>query len=534
MSNKQHNNNKKPRKNKKDSFQLTIKTTQTVNDNHKDILYESILLFNLHKRYYLNFNQGTFTNEKQKRTQFMHYQKRAFGYLPYQYRFLQGMKQEIGGMKKSIESNNKNYILDKETKLKQVNTTITSVSKSYKKEKNRKKDFDSDKVAELKEILKNLYTKKQNIENDINELKKKKISICFGGKKLAKKRHRVKETELKAYREAWFHKRHNQMLLVGDHKEAKGNSLCQLSYNEETDTFSLNYKIPYCLQTKFNQESITIENVNIPAYQREEVKQQVLAHKYKDKKREALSFRFIYDKTNTFRLNISVNIKKPKIITSHYNGLIGIDINNDHLAVVEIDRHGNFLECMKLPLDLENKTTGQRNDIIGKTLIKLKDYALLKNKDIVVEKLDFKNKKRELKDRNQDRKYNKMLSQFSYQKILNGIDMIGNKYGIRIRKVNPAYTSLIGEVKYSNELGLSIHMAAAYVIARRGYEYKEKIRKIIHIKRQKAVLALPVPEEIRKDVGWYKVKNLKKKVDQINVGKYVPHNKRFEEIRIFC
>ena len=29
-------------------------------------------------------------------------------------------------------------------------------------------------------------------------------------------------------------------------------------------------------------------------------------------------------------------------------------------------------------------------------LIKLKDYALLKNKDIVVEKLDFKNKKREL------------------------------------------------------------------------------------------------------------------------------------------
>ena len=39
-------------------------------------------------------------------------------------------------------------------------------------------------------------------------------------------------------------------------------------------------------------------------------------------------------------------------------------------------------------------------------------------------------------DRNQDRKYNKMLSQFSYQKILNGIDMIGNKYGIRVRKVN--------------------------------------------------------------------------------------------------
>lgn len=534
MSNKQNNDDKKPRKNKNDSFQLTIKTLQKVNDEQKNVLHDMILLYNQHKRYYLNFHKGNFKTELQKRTQFMNFQNRVFGYLPYQYRFLQGIRQELSGMQKSIESNNKNYILDKETKLNQVNTSITSVSKSYRKEANRKKDFDSDKVAELKEILKNLYTKKQNIENDINELKNKKKSICFGGKKLAKKRHRVKETELKDYREKWFHKRNNQILICGSHEEAKGNSLCQLTYNEDSNMFSMTIKIPKCLQTKYNKKSIFIENVNIPVYQREEIKRQVLAHKYKDKKREALSFRFIYDKTNTFRLNISVNIKKPKIFTSHYNGLIGIDINNDHLAVVEIDRHGNFLECMTLPLDLENKTTGQRNDIIGKTIIKLKDYALLKNKDIVVEKLDFKNKKRELEDRNQNRKYNKMLSQFSYQKILNGIDMIGNKYGIRVRKVDPAYTSLIGEVKYSNELGLSIHMAAAYVIARRGYEYKEKIRKIIHIKRQKAVLALPVPEEIRKDVGWYKVKNLKKKVNQINVGKYVPHNKIFEEIRIFC
>lgn len=534
MSNKQNNNDNKPRKNKNDSFQLTIKTLQKVNDEQKNILHDMILLYNQHKRYYLNFNKGNFKTELQKRTQFMNFQKQVFGYLPYQYRFLQGIRQELSGMQKSIQSNNENYILDKETKLNQVSTKIKSVSKSYKKELNRKKDFDINEVNKLKEILQKLYTKKQNIENSIDKLKNKKTAICFGSKKLAKKRHSVKETELKAYREEWFHKRNNQILLCGSHEEAKGNSLCQLTYNEDSDMFSMTVKIPKCLQTKFNQESIFIENVNTPAYQREEVKQQVLAHKYKDKKREALSFRFIYDKTNTFRLNISINVKIPKIVTSHYNGLIGVDINNDHLAVVEIDKFGNFLKCMKLPLDLENKKTGQRNDIIGKTIIKLKDYALLKNKDIVVEKLDFKNKKRELEDRNQNRKYNKMLSQFSYQKILNSIDMIGHKYGIKIRKVNPAYTSLIGEVKYSNELGLSTHMSAAYVIARRGYEYKEKIRKIIHIKRQKAVLALPVPEEIRKDVGWNKVKNLKKKVDQINVGKYIPHNSRFKENRIFC
>lgn len=530
-----NNNNNKPRKNKDNSFQLTIKTLQHLENNHKDIIYDMILLFNKHKRYYLNFHKKefNFTNESEKRTQFMQYQLfRNKNKLPYTYRFLQGIRQELSGMKSSIISNNKNYIIDNETKLNSVKATIKSVSKSYKKELNEKVDFDINKVLELKEILKKLYTKKQYIENNLIKLKKEKISICFGGKKLAKKRHRIKnKTQLEDYKNEWFHKRNNQMLLVGSHDEVLGNSISQLNYNEKTDTFSLFIKIPNILQSKYKQESITIENINIPAYQRETIKNEISLHKYNIKGKEALSYRIIYTKNNSFKINISVNITKPNIITSSYNGLIGVDINNDHLAIVEIDRFGNFLECMTLPIKLENKSTGQRNDIIGKALIKLKDYALLKNKDIIVEKLDFKKKKREFDNKN--KKYNKMLSQFSYSKILSGIKMIGNKYGIGVKSINPAYTSLIGEVKYSNELGLSIHMSAAYVIARRGYEYKEKIRKIIHIKRQKAVLALPVPEAIRKDVGWNKVKSLIKKAAQINVGRYVPHNEIFKEMRVF-
>jgi hypothetical protein len=39
--------------------------------------------------------------------------------------------------------------------------------------------------------------------------------------------------------------------------------------------------------------------------------------------------------------------------------------------------------------------------------------------------------------------------------------------------VNPAYTSQIGKMKYMKRLGVSIHMAAAYVIARRAMGFKE-------------------------------------------------------------
>ena len=42
-------------------------------------------------------------------------------------------------------------------------------------------------------------------------------------------------------------------------------------------------------------------------------------------------------------------------------------------------------------------------------------------------------------------------------------------------KVNPAFTSQIGKVKYLRRNGLSVHEAAAYTIARRALGFKEKL-----------------------------------------------------------
>ncbi|MCH1939623.1 hypothetical protein [Holdemania massiliensis] len=42
------------------------------------------------------------------------------------------------------------------------------------------------------------------------------------------------------------------------------------------------------------------------------------------------------------------------------------------------------------------------------------------------------------------------------------------KEGYGVKKGNPANTSKIGIEKYSTRMGCTVHMAAAYVIARRG------------------------------------------------------------------
>ncbi|WP_294560972.1 hypothetical protein, partial [uncultured Traorella sp.] len=58
------------------------------------------------------------------------------------------------------------------------------------------------------------------------------------------------------------------------------------------------------------------------------------------------------------------------------------------------------------------------------------------------------------------------------------------KKGVYLRKVDPRDTSQIGKLKYAKRLGLSIHHSAAYVIARRGEGYRERIPKEYHEYRE--------------------------------------------------
>jgi len=46
---------------------------------------------------------------------------------------------------------------------------------------------------------------------------------------------------------------------------------------------------------------------------------------------------------------------------------------------------------------------------------------------------------------------------------------------VAYKEIDPAYTSRIAREKYMKPMGCSVHMAASYVIARRGCGYTEYI-----------------------------------------------------------
>ena len=92
-------------------------------------------------------------------------------------------------------------------------------------------------------------------------------------------------------------------------------------------------------------------------------------------------------------------------------------------------------------------------------------------KPVVIERLDFKQKKAQLEG--ESRRYSRMLSSFSYGKVKAYFISRGHRNGVEVFQVNPAYSSVIGRVKFMERYGLTMHQAAA--LARRLLGCSERV-----------------------------------------------------------
>jgi hypothetical protein len=69
-------------------------------------------------------------------------------------------------------------------------------------------------------------------------------------------------------------------------------------------------------------------------------------------------------------------------------------------------------------------------------------------------------------------RYARMLSSFAYSAFDESACLCG---GVAHRRVNPAYTSIIGRVKFAHRYGLSVHEAASVTIAQRAMGCTERL-----------------------------------------------------------
>jgi IS605 OrfB family transposase len=165
---------------------------------------------------------------------------------------------------------------------------------------------------------------------------------------------------------------------------------------------------------------------------------------------------------------------KPKITRA--NGVIGIDTNAypRHVAWAVTDENGQLLSYGEIPMpELESGSSYKREYYKWQYAHMIVQMAKEKQKAIVVEKLDMKNKGR--RGDFSGRKSRRIRHYFGYRSLLEKVRLLAKREGIEVIEVDPAYTSVIGMLKYAPQFMVSKDVAAAYVIARRGLGLKERI-----------------------------------------------------------
>ena len=214
----------------------------------------------------------------------------------------------------------------------------------------------------------------------------------------------------------------------------------------------------------------------------------------------ALSYRFKRDARGG-RVFVSTEVQRVPVVTDRRRGVVGVDLNADHLAVAETDSGGNCVSAWRVPLVTHGKSAGQSSALIGDAVAGVVEYAREVGKPIVMEKLDFRQKKAALED--ESRTYSRMLSSFSYGKVKAGFISRGYRQGVEVFQVNPAYSSLIGRVKFMERYGLSAHQAAALVLARRLLGCSERIpRRRVCPVGNGVYVAFTLPERNRVKHVW--------------------------------
>ncbi len=430
----------------------------------------------------------------------------------------------------------------KEAKLKKLNddrkkeavflTTDIALNRRLKaKQTIAKIDF---KLHQGKRRLATLKARLAGIEQRIKAHNPK---MCFGSKKLFRsqflldKSSAIYEQELAQWKADWELSRNHDIYLVGSKDETCGNQTCQ-GVLQVDGSVKLTVRLPNALHEQFGKTFTTVVNFG---YGQENIITALKASRVEDKKRTgvALTYRFSKD-AKGWRVLVSVPVSN-EITSIKQAGVIGVDLNADHLAVTETDRFGNLIAFNRYNLYLENKSSDQRQAIICDAAKDIANWAQSAQKPIALEKLDFKKKKAAL-DVSDNTQYNLMLSSLAYNQIHQMISSSAFRAGVEIIEVNPAYTSLIGNVNYAKRHGISGHLSASLAIGRRAMNYRENPvidaqGKLTYVLRDGHHVTLTLPVRNRAKHVWSLWSGINTKLKQPRAEGYRCLKRRADEQR---
>ena len=299
-----------------------------------------------------------------------------------------------------------------------------------------------------------LNNKKQRLKNLQYHIEHGIYKLCFGTKHLFKR----------DYNE-FIARRDSQLSFVGTKTEKACNQVLQLSYNHQNNQFDIQLRKDI---GGFKDQRGSYVNGKIHFNHHKQELISILANR-----NSPLSYKII-NKNGRYYLYCTFEIQRDEssFVTRSANGVIGLDFNKGFVTVTETNQYGHMIDTDLIRYRFKNGNATQTDlELIAN---KVKERALAKGKDIVIENLNFKDTKTKTVSK-RGKKYNNMLHSLAYRKFANIIENVCYRNYIWLRKVNPAWTSWIAQQKYCPKMKLNIHTGASFVIALRGQGYTDKV-----------------------------------------------------------
>lgn len=360
----------------------------------------------------------------------------------------------------SIQERRKSLILEAKLKIAEIKKAIQKLQKAKPKDDAHKQRIS----FSLHQKKRGLGRKNARLAAMQNDEKNGIVRLCFGAKKRFHQQFHLADNgfaDHAAWQTEWRDSRTREFFVIGSKDETGGCQGCVATINAD-GSFNLQLRLPNGMAGSHGKH-LSFTNIWFP-YGQQQLAQSLAAGR-------AISYRFKRD-IKGWRVFASTEVLAKQRVTHTLAGAIGLDINADHLALTQIDRFGNPVSIHRLDCVTYGQSRDRASAIIGDQIKILVQMAKDTARPIVMENLDFTEKKAAL--HNDDPRYARMLSSFAYAEIKAGLTSACLRAGVEIIEINPAFTSIIGAVNFAQRLGISVHQGAALAIARRALGLSER------------------------------------------------------------
>lgn len=334
--------------------------------------------------------------------------------------------------------------------------------------------------------LKSKIIKIQSLKDELKFLESiDRLHICFGSKKLFKAQYHLEENGYANHEEwlaDWKKKRGGRFYCVG--KSTEGGGTMIKIFHISQDDFKAEITLPRFMQSEYGSEgrsgSPTMSNrwvgktLEIPfqvSECRRHRKSSLLYALEQQKPITVQVFRREH-KSDQWYIHLTTYVPEVPVTTTRKNGCIGVDFNRDSVEWAYVLSNGNIKDKGKISFQWKGFSSGQRQVMMRNLVVKLTNMAFAIQCPIAIESLDFSKKKASMSEAS--KVYNSMLSNLSTGMFREALISRCKRYGIGLHKVNPAFTSVIGMIKFMPRYGLNSGTAAAMTIARRAMGCSER------------------------------------------------------------